>query len=260
MIVLTVILRILLALLIIIAAALAVPVGLYVRYNGDIFLQVRYLFLKINIPLTEDQKEQKNRKKHIFQRGGKTKQDSAAVKEKSSSDTDKRTAKASEEPSDKKGEKKRSKTAADKRKSKKQKKKKENPALKWVKALYKKGGVDAITEAFKKIASLAGNVLKPIFKNIRLRSLDIDITAASDNAADTAINYGKLCAGIYPALSVILNIVKYNDYTVNIRPDFDKKELEADISAEISLIPWIALAGALHALVRFIGFKVKGEL
>lgn len=257
MIVLVVILRILLALLIIIAAALAVPVGVFVRYNGDIFLQVRYLFLKINIPLTEEQKEQAKQKKQksLFRFIGKKKK-ADPEKERTNSDTDKHSAKNS----DKKGEKKRTKTAADKRKSKKQKKKKENPALKWLRSLYKKGGVDAITEAFKKIASLAGNVLKPIFKNIRLRSLDIDITAASDNAADTAINYGKLCAGIYPALSVILNIVKYNDYTVNIRPDFDKKELEADISAEISLIPWVALAGALHALVRFIGFKVKGEL
>ena len=103
-------------------------------------------------------------------------------------------------------------------------------------------------------------MLKPIFRHIKFRQLNIDITVASDNAADTAINYGRLCAGVYPALSVILNVIKYDDYKVNIRPDFDKSELEADISAELSLIPWIALAGALTALVRFIGFKIKGEL
>ena len=233
MIVLKIILWVLLALLLLIAAALAVPTRVFVRYTDEVFLQIRYLFLKITIPITEEQKAQK-----------KPKRNKKEEKEKKT-DTEKTSAE------DKKSNKD--------RKEKKDKKKKQNPVVKWLKSLYNKGGVDAIITAFKDIASLAGNVLKPIFKNLRLRRLDIDITVAADNAADTAINYGRLCAGVYPALTLLLKIMKYDRYSVNIRPDFDKKALETDICAEIALVPWVVIGGAVHALVRAVGFKLKGE-
>lgn len=241
MLILKIILYILLALLILIVLALAVPTRLYVRYNGEIFLQLRYLFLKITIPITEEQKAAKEKKK----KRSKASQKRAAKKE----------AKIAEKQAAQEAEKKQK---TDKKGGKK--KKKPNPVVKWLKSLYNKGGVEAIITAFKRIASLVGGVLKPVFKTFKLRNLNIDITSAADNAADAAINYGRLCAGVYPALSLILSVVRYNKYTVNIRPDFDKKEFEADISTEISVIPWAAVCGALCSLVRFVGFKIKGEI
>lgn len=233
-----IVLKILLAVLLILAVALAVPVRVYVRYTNEIFLQVRYLFLKINIPITEEQKKSAAAKKQPRSKKKKTEVKKQAAQKSAESTV----------------------VESKKTKKKKQKNKKKNPVLEWIKKLYKKGGVDALIAAFGKIADIVGSVLKPIFKNIKIRHLNIDITVAADNAADTAINYGRLCAGVYPALSVILNVMKYGDYKVNIRPDFDKSELETDISAELSLIPWIALAGALASLVKFIGYKIKGEL
>ncbi|MBQ1388680.1 MAG: DUF2953 domain-containing protein [Clostridia bacterium] len=231
MIVLKIILWTLLAVLVIIAAALCVPTRLFIHYADDIILQIRYLFIKINIPITEEQKaaRAKKRKRKIKAKPAK------------------------KVPED-------NKKAIKKNKKTKNKKNKPNPAVKWLKGLWKKGRVEAITNAFKRIAELVGGLLKPIFKTFRIRRLDILIISASDNAADTAINYGKLCAGVYPALSIILNIVKYNDYNVNIYPDFDKKELEVDITAELSLIPWAVVFGAVKALVGFLRYKIRGEL
>ena len=234
MIVVKIILWTLLALLLIVAAALAVPTRLFVRYTGEPTLQVRYLFLKFTIPVTEEQKARKPVKQKKKKAGKNKKTESGAKKSVDS------------------GGKVRKKGG--------EKKKKPNAAVKWLKGLYRRGGVEAITEAFKRLASLAGNVLKPVFRHLRIRRLDINIIVASEDAADTAINYGRLCAGVYPALTVLLSVMKYDDYSVNIRPDFDKKALEPDISAEISLVPWIALAGALHELVRFVVFKIKREL
>ena len=235
MIVIKIILYILLALLVVITLALAIPARLYVRYNGDIFLQLRYLFLKITIPVTEEQKAEQEKKK----------------RRKNPKAAEKKAAKKQAEKAAKK---------AEKRKKGAKKKKKPNPVVKWLKSLYNKGGVDAIITAFKRIASLVVGALRPLFRTLKLRHLSIDIISAADNAADAAINYGRLCAGVYPALSLILGVVRYDDYKVNIRPDYDKKALEADISTEISVIPWAAVGGALCALVRFIGFKIKGEL
>ena len=254
MMILKIILRTLLAVLILLVCALAVPTRLYVRYTDDLFLQVRYLFLKFTIPLNDEEKaEEKSEKEEQTKQPVKEK---VTVTEYETSDV-----RAEKEVRRETAADVRKKTVKDRGKKTREKKvKKENPVLKWIRDLYKKGGVEAVIAAFKKIASLAGNVLKPIFRTFRLKMLDISIIVASDDAADTAVNYGKLCAGVYPALSVILNIVKYDDYNVNIYPDFNKKSLETDISAEISVIPWAAIAGALHAGVRFIVFKIKGEL
>lgn len=236
MIVIKIILWTLLALLILIALALAVPTRVYFRLTDDIFLQVRYLFLKITIPISDKEKEKKPKKKKKPKKDKKAKKAAASEK------------KASEAVASKKGRKK------------EKKKKEPNKAVNWLKRLHSKGGVSAIIGAFKRIASLAGNILKPIFTHLKFRELNIDITVASDNAADTAINYGRLCAGVYPALTALLKIIKYDDYSVRIRPDFNKEKLEYDISAEIALVPWIAIGGALHALVRLVIFRVKGEL
>ena len=246
-----IILKILLAILLLIAAALAVPTRVYFRYADDIFLQIRYLFLKINVPLTEEQKASASKKKKIKK----------TIKPKKNKIPDKKNEQKNSYSSDSTVKSAKSDNKKEKKlKNKNKKAKKPNPVVKWLKGLYKKGGADAIIEAFKKIASLAGNVLKPIFKNLRIRRLDINIISASEDAAEAAINYGKLCAGVYPALTVLLNIMKYDDYSVSIKPDFDKKAFEADISVEISLVPWVVIAGAVHAAIRFVKFKIKGEL
>lgn len=243
--------------LIIIAAALAVPTRLFVHYTDDIYLQIRYLFLKINIPINEEQKAaQQKKKSEKPRRFGKKKPDEQSQNKGPAERNTllKSRAKAAD------GTRKRGKPPGTQKRKKPKKPKKTNPILKWLKGFWKKGRLEAIITAFKRIAELVSGLLKPIFQSLRIRTLNIDIAAASDNAADTAVNYGKLCAGIYPALAVILNVVKYDDYNINIRPDFNKTEMEADIAAEVSLIPWAAVIGAVKALVGFVKYKLRGEL
>ena len=151
------------------------------------------------------------------------------------------------------------KTKADSRKKpvKKASKKEENAAVKWVKNTFKEKGLGGLMNAFKEIAKLAGTFLKPIFKHTRIKHLDLNVTVAFEDAAQTAINYGYFCSGIYPALAVLLRIMKYDDYSVNIAPDFDKQEPEFDVFAELSIIPWFVVFGAVHSLVNYLILKYK---
>ena len=114
--------------------------------------------------------------------------------------------------------------------------------------------------AVKEIAKLAVTFLKPIFKHLKIKDLDMDIVVAFEDAADTAVKYGYACAGIYPSLAVLLKIMKYKKYSVNIRPDFDKKSPEINVFLELTLVPWFVVFGAVHALVDFLILRAKGEL
>lgn len=138
--------------------------------------------------------------------------------------------------------------------------KKENAAVKWLKDTFKERGLKGLLNVFTEIAKLAGTFLKPIFRNIVIKKLDLNVTVAFEDAAQTAINYGYFCSGIYPALAVLLRIMKYKDYSVNIATDFDKKSPEFDVYAEISLIPHFVVFGAVHALVNFIILKAKNKI
>lgn len=165
-------------------------------------------------------------------------------------------------PIDLNGEKKPEKKSKKSQSSSKQKTKpkKENAAVKWLKDTFKERGLKGLLNVFTEIAKLAGTFLKPIFRNIVIKKLDLNVTVAFEDAAQTAINYGYFCSGIYPALAVLLRIMKYKDYSVKIVPDFDKKSPQFDVYAEISLIPHFVVFGAVHALVNFIVLKAKNKI
>lgn len=264
MIVIKIILWILLAVLLIVFLALSIPVRAEFIYNSsEMKLIVKYLFLKFPLDFGSDEEaEEKNKNSSNENKKGKT--DEREEKNKSKKTENAEETVISEKKVDKTGETKKTekkKSDSKKRNSKSKKEpKKENKVLKWFKTTFKERGLKGLINALKEIAGLAETFLKPIFKHIKLKNLDMNITVASEDAADTAINYGYACAGIYPSLSILLNIVKYKKYNVNIAPDFDKKKTEIDLIAELVIVPWFVIFGAVHALVNFLVLRSKGKI
>ena len=241
------ILRIILIVLAILAVAFVFPVGVCFSLDEKPKLAVKYLFLKINIPLEPNEEKAKKKAAKLEKK-----------KQKELAKEEKRKAKEL----DRKGKgKKASRTVKEKKETnEKKKKKKENKTLKKIIALWKERGVEGITELIKEIAKIVGGLLSSVFKNIVIKKLDLYITVAYEDAADTAIKYGYACAGIYPAMAVILRVFKYRDYNVMIAPDFDKKKTEITVDTQISIVPWFVIAGALKAGVRFLKLKAKGMI
>lgn len=244
MIVIKIVLWILLAILIIVFLALFVPVYVTVKYTDDIYVYIKFLFLKINV--AGDKKTPKKKKKPKKIKASKTK--SVSNKKVTASKKTKNT------------EVSKGKKQIWNRKKEKPPKKQENAVVKWIKKTFHKKGLSGLLNAFKEIAKLTGTFLKPVFEHITIKKLDVNVTVASDNAADTAVNYGYFCAGMYPAIEVILQVMKYDDYSVIIVPDFDKKNPEFDVTAVLFLVPWFVVVGAVKAFGKFLVLKRKGKL
>ncbi len=245
------ILRIILIVLAVLAVAFAIPVGVCFIYDDKPKLWVKYLFLKIPIDLEPN--EEKQKKKDLKEEKKKQKEQLKSQKKKE---------KNSSEKKDKKNivkETKKQEVRETKRKIKKEKEpKKENKILKKIKSLWKKGGLEGIVELIKELAKIAGGLLACVFKHILIKKLDLYITVAYEDAADTATNYGYTCAGVYPAMAIILRVFKYKDYNVIITPDFDKKKTEIYVDAQLDIVPWFVVVGVLEALVKFLKMKAKG--
>ena len=92
---------------------------------------------------------------------------------------------------------------------------------------------------------LAVSALQDFFSHILVKKLSLSISVVGDDAADTAIKYGKYCAVVYPAVGTIVRVVKCKGYGVDINPNFSKKaetEINFDFAARIFAFRLIGLA------------------
>ena len=110
---------------------------------------------------------------------------------------------------------------------------------------YKKYGIEWLLNLIKKVAELAVSALQDFFSHILVKKLSLSIGVAGDDAADTAIKYGKYCAVVYPAVGTIVRVVKCKGYGVDINPNFSEKaetEINFDFAARIFAFRLIGLA------------------
>ncbi len=64
-------------------------------------------------------------------------------------------------------------------------------------SLIKKYGIEWLLNLIKKVAELAVSALQDFFSHISVKKLSLSISVAGDDAADTAIKYGKYCAVVF---------------------------------------------------------------
>ena len=87
-----------------------------------------------------------------------------------------------------------------------------------------------------------------IVKRFKFRKFKLDLTVATDDAANTAVRYGEVCAAAYPVLSLLHSVLDIKPKEINISADFDKTKTECRgcVLARTPLVFWlIALFEAL---------------
>lgn len=135
----------------------------------------------------------------------------------------------------------------EKKKVKKQTPKTEQPkkATEKKPSLIKKYGIEWLLNLIKRVAELAVSALQDFFSHILIKKFSLSISVAGDDAADTAIKYGKYCAVVYPAVGTIVRVVKCKGYGVDINPNFSEKaetEINFDFVARVFVFRLVALA------------------
>ncbi len=108
------------------------------------------------------------------------------------------------------------------------------------KKAYNKYG---LVGAVKHYTKLVKQILKKtawILKKVKIRNFKLFLAVTADNAADCAIEYGAVCAVLYPTLSFLSSIGDCKFKKIDILADYDSKsprfELSADIKASLIFI------------------------
>lgn len=161
-------------------------------------------------------------------------------------------------PYDKKKKKKRKKKVPKKKKEETDTKTKKEKKPSLVKKLSDKKGIDGFVSMLSEVAKLAGATLKGLFTNIVIKHFDLSLTVVGEDAADTALRYGKLCGVVYSAVSVICSTAKCEDYNVNVVPDFDDEaKMQVLADAQFYIRVYYVLKYTLKAAIKLLFIRYK---
>lgn len=200
---------------------LIIPVSVFFEYDDDFVLKIRYGGVKIL-----DLKWIKKLVSYITEKSKKPKKEKPKKKKK----------KQEKEP-------------------KKEKEKSENFILKYFK---EKGIIESVRFCLAVLYAALVRIVR-VLKHIRIKKLFLDITVSSDDAANTAIVYGSLCAVLCPLVNLLERRTKIGVKQVNVRTDFDKLSpiIKTSVFLKTELI--FAVIAAISMLFEFLKIKKESD-
>ena len=210
--------KVLLIILIIILAIvgiLSVPFHIYSEYKGSFVLYLRWLFIKLYIYPPEDKKKKKKKEKKP---------------EEEKPEEDKKPEEEKPEETKEKGDN-------------------------FIKVFYDNQGVPGIIELIGNIARKLRKGLHKMGRSFYIRKLWLRINVADGDAANTAVKYGKVCAGVYPSLGYILDTVHSKNCSIKINPDFLGSKSEGAFDIHLFIIPSKLIGSAIK-----MGLSLGAEL
>ena len=96
-----------------------------------------------------------------------------------------------------------------------------------------------------------------IAKKIRINKMEALITIGEADAAETAIQYGKACALVYPAFGMLGSFTDISNAKVEVISDFDSGESDLSFEAEISARVFYVFIAAVSVLWQLVKIKLS---
>ena len=121
---------------------------------------------------------------------------------------------------------------------------------------YNNQGFDGVIELINNAASSLGKMFSSFKKHIVIRELYLFMTVTGGcDAAETALEYGRICQKVFPAMGFICTNLPVKKYDVEIEPDFIGVKNSAQFAASVHIRP-IFFINAVIVLVFRLVFKV----
>lgn len=112
------------------------------------------------------------------------------------------------------------------------------------------GDIGETIEFVKQLILSASKPVKRLIGHIRVSNFYLFITAIGEDAAQAAMNYGKINWLVHTALAVLYNTVKLNVKKIDITADFTSGKTEYELSCKVKLRLGTAIGCVLWFLFR----------
>lgn len=126
-----------------------------------------------------------------------------------------------------------------------------------LRGLLEKRGLSGFLSVLQETASAASGTAKKLFAHFRVGRFLLTISVGGDDAAQTAVEYGTVCAAVGTAAGAVLSQVKCKKWSITVDPDFSGRDssVRFEMKAGIRLI--FLLIAAVYGLVRFVRISKK---
>ncbi len=125
-----------------------------------------------------------------------------------------------------------------------------------LKKFYNNQGFDGVVELIRNTANSLDKLVHSLKKHIVFRELYLWMTVTGNcDAAETALNYGKICQMVFPSMSFICSNLTVKKYDVEIEPDFLGYKNTAQFAFSVSIRPIFLINAVIVLAVRLV-FKV----
>lgn len=110
------------------------------------------------------------------------------------------------------------------------------------------------------LSSIAAGALRTVFRHLSIRRLSLELVVTAEDAAQTAIRYGEVCALVYPALGFLCANGSCKKREIAVHPGFEEQESRVDfyLYARIKLL--FLLGTLLTAGLRLLKVLLKEKL
>lgn len=113
--------------------------------------------------------------------------------------------------------------------------------------------IDKYGDIIKSVISAA----KKLLAHISIGRLDVSVTVGGEDAATVAVEYGAVCAVVYPICSMIESNVDVKESSISIKPDFDAKTSSGTLYVDVRIKAFHVLATVFGLTYRLIKFLSK---
>lgn len=222
--------------LLIIVLALMLSVTVNVHLNDETRIKIRYAGITIFSVSPEDEKHKKQKK--------------SKEKQKKSPDDKSDNISADNENPMQNTESTPNKAKESKKTHKVEKKADNNGNNGLLSKLGLSGDISETIEFVKQLILSASKPVKRLIGHIRVSNFYLFITASGEDAAQAAMNYGKINWLVHTALAVLYNTVKLNVKKIDITADFTSGKTEYELSCKVKLRLGTAIGCVLWFLFR----------
>ena len=139
------------------------------------------------------------------------------------------------------------------KKSEKKAKKEEKKEISRSEELLREEGITAVLSYYKEMARLLGTAAKRLLRTITVDRLRLNIVVASDDASQTAVHYGRVCAVIYPIQALMESAIRIRRRNITIKPDFMQEKARVEGAIHLHVIPVRALWVLLLFFIGYLG-------
>lgn len=139
-----------------------------------------------------------------------------------------------------------------KKKETEQKEEEKDDTKSKIKEIFEQKGLGGFLGLMKEIFFIAHGSSQRLFRHLIISNISAYLVIATDDASQTALNYSYACAAVYPAFSAIVANCKCKKYSVQVIPDFNKKESEIKFSAKATIKLFFILSASRYAFFQFL--------